>query len=132
MLLIRAKTPIQASLVHVPTQYGKHVGSFVNQTVFRERTCTNKRGRGEEGIISLAFTEYSLVQRLARCSTRVKQLYKVHKNAQGGPLCKRGGCVRTLRTLPAYGLAPVPPQVYGPRIFVTSFCMSSNWCVRLS
>ena len=25
-------------------------------------------------------------------------------NAQGGPLCKRGGCVRTLRTPPAYGL----------------------------
>ena len=26
-------------------------------------------------------------------------------NAQGGPLCQRGGCVRTLRTPPAYGLA---------------------------
>ena len=24
--------------------------------------------------------------------------------AQGGPLCKRGGCVRTLCTPPAYGL----------------------------
>ncbi len=29
-------------------------------------------------------------------------------NAQGGPLCKRGGCVRTLRTPPAYGLAMLP------------------------
>ena len=28
-------------------------------------------------------------------------------NAQGGPLCKRGGCVRTLRTPPAYGLASI-------------------------
>ena len=44
MLLIRAKTPIQASLVHVPTQYSKHVDSLVNQTVFRERA----KGGGEE------------------------------------------------------------------------------------
>ena len=40
----RAKTPIQASLVHVLTQYSKHVDSLVNQTVFRERA----KGGGEE------------------------------------------------------------------------------------
>ena len=33
-------------------------------------------------------------------------------NAQGGPLCKRGGCIRTLRTPPAYGLAYCHPYTY--------------------
>ena len=54
MLLICAKTLIQASLVHVPTQYSKHVGSLVNQTVFRERACASERERGGKAILSLA------------------------------------------------------------------------------
>ena len=54
MLLICAKTLIQASLVHVLTQYSKHVGSLVNQTVFRERACASERGRGGRAILSLA------------------------------------------------------------------------------
>ena len=53
MLLICAKTLIQASLVHVLTQYSKHVGSLVNQTVFRERTCASERGKGGRDILSL-------------------------------------------------------------------------------
>ena len=32
-------------------------------------------------------------------------------NAQGGPLCKRGGCVRTLRIPPAYGIASTRAEV---------------------
>ena len=54
MLLICTKTLIQASLVHVLTQYSKHVGSLVNQTVFRERACASERGRGGGKILSLA------------------------------------------------------------------------------
>ena len=46
MLLICAKTLIQASLVHVLTQYSKHVGSLANQNA-HART----KGGGEEGII---------------------------------------------------------------------------------
>ena len=38
-------------------------------------------------------------------SLRTRQNVDLRNNyAQGGPLCKRGGCVRTLRTPPAYGL----------------------------
>ena len=53
MVLICAKTLIQASLVHVLTQYSKHVGSLVNQTVFPERACASERGRGGRAILSL-------------------------------------------------------------------------------
>ena len=62
MLLICANTLIQASLVHVLTQYSKHVGSLVNQTIFRERACASERGRGGRDILfAYAFAEYGLV-----------------------------------------------------------------------
>ena len=53
MPLICAKILIQVSLVHILTQYRKHVGSLVNQTVFREHTCASERGKGGRDILSL-------------------------------------------------------------------------------
>ena len=41
------KELIQASLVHVLTQYSKHVGSLMNPTIFCEHACSSERGRGE-------------------------------------------------------------------------------------
>ena len=118
-----------SSLVHVFTQYSKHVGSL-NQTV-SVNAHARAKGGGEEGIIlSLAHersTEYGLVHETSMwANMRIYCIFESRRdtlaphasNAQGGPLCKRGGCVRTLRTPPAYGLVP-------------SSCRSNNSVVQV-